>query len=678
MGDDYRDLEKRERLGDPPPPVSRCSACRGTTRVRGERCPECDGGGTLEAQKAYMSKLVACAAAERVPRFERIVAIAKGAAIVDLGAPLLELCRGRLGPGDVLVWHAPADLPNDQARAFCRRFREYLSPEHRPAAIIVLRDGDHLDAFHVGADVSPEGIRLGLQEHADKLQELVPGPPLGTQTLRELARLNKARKTAWKDELERRFKDRGLKPVVEEICKWLSSYGYDVTPKKTFAEIMAERSRDWMGPPRDTPEERLRFAEALEAECLKVIECDSQGLMSELHNALEAVTEAVPLHGRFLMIVLSNGARSKLGNPTSIHGIMVSSTMHDLTPDDRIVVVAVREGELWEPSHTVVVRWTDTGDPLEGIKLYDTEPPAEEPTEFHGSSFKCTCGEVSSDIGETIYTVACPGSGCGRWWRRELDPLTPWEVVSEEEFVHCRCGQLALVAKNVAMVTCEGCGTSWIRPKEGSLWIEDGTPDIEVDVLPPEVAKKALEEYVEKREEWLETIFAKRGSEDSWSLERDNLECVCGVAWVMRRPGVGISEDRAKDCVCGRTLQKISTSPDGSRWEVSEEPKQEEHLSCTCGWLHKDVQADVFRCAECSRDWWRLDGVWQEKSVPAEKTHSDPRFDRIECACGAWHERRMEAALKHQLERTFGCACGRTFRFHKLTETGSRWEVEGP
>jgi hypothetical protein len=170
MSDCYRDLEKRDRLGDPSPPLSRCTACRGYRLVRGKRCPECDGAGTAEAQTSHLAMLVECAAAERVPRQERAVVTAEGLA-KEMGGPILDLFRMTMGPGDVLVWRTKT--PPRHAARFCRRMLLRFPPEHRPSAFIMLRPGESFDVFNVPG-LSDDAIATGLRGVGDRLAEVRP------------------------------------------------------------------------------------------------------------------------------------------------------------------------------------------------------------------------------------------------------------------------------------------------------------------------------------------------------------------------------------------------------------------------------------------------------------------------------------------------------------------------
>ena len=655
MGDDYRDLEKRERLGDPSPPVSRCSACRGTTRVRGERCPECDGGGTLDAQKAYMGKLVACAAAEVNPRNTRHVVLAKGAAIVDLGAPILELDKLTLGPGDVLVWRTSAKVTRKQVRIFSRLVRDSLPFNRQPSVILAIPFGSGgLDSFNVGSGVSDEGIRLGLREHADRLQELMgeQRPLEGVERLLD-AQTNDSGRTgssegdssvkvqSWHETLDELLDEALNENVRQATVKLLREVvdrrGFELRAKLTFAELMAERERWMLGPPRDTREERERIAEALEAECLKVIECDSQGLFTALSDALAVVTEAVNLHGRFLMVVMSSDARSKLGNPNSIHGVMVPAHMHGLTPDDRILVVAVREGELWDPGHAVVVRWTDTGDPLAGLELVKEEPNPDKCMECGHKGFvkykgvcKCSvCGRQHVQDGSGVWTtvsVADEEHDTATKYLTEtakVDKTPPAAPLVSAIFAEriiggygndslvCFCEEKFTVDRCtvVALINCD-CGRELKRTKvtkEGSMWEVRGEPQAE--------QPKPIE-YDPLRDP--EFVYAIRGTRDEWSRQRDELKCVCGVAWMSKREAA----DEKRDCICGRHLRKVQVTTKGSKWEVRGEPKVIERvvarspvkepgpcpdtLVCVCGAKVELGHLAIRETCKCGRRW---DGV---------------------------------------------------------------------
>jgi hypothetical protein len=122
MSEYHRDEEKTGRLGDPLPRLEPCSCCRGYAKVEGGRCPECDGGATREAQQVYMAKLVGAAAVEKSPRIEG-TAVTIESLFEQMGANVVELFRLPLRAGDVLVWCAHDDHPDEMAAKFCRNLR---------------------------------------------------------------------------------------------------------------------------------------------------------------------------------------------------------------------------------------------------------------------------------------------------------------------------------------------------------------------------------------------------------------------------------------------------------------------------------------------------------------------------------------------------------------------------
>jgi hypothetical protein len=315
--------------------------------VRGEVCPECAGGVTREAQKNHLAELVECAAAERVPRVERAVLTAEQV-VEGMGSAIIELFRLPLGPGDVLMWHAPPDVPNRQAARQMRFLRKLLPPENRPSVFAVLRPGEHMDAFNV-PDVSDEGILTGVREIGEeRLAEVRPKPLDGglvTEPERPMS--------GWRSFLDGSIADRGLKPVMDVVCKWAEHHGYDLTPKLTFAELMDE-GNSLMSAPKDTPERRQRVTEALERECLAVIEDDAWKLKGLVSEAVAKLRESTPMDGCLIVIAAYPSTWTALGRPSAILGYHCN--MNGMTSDGTLLVTASKEGESFEPERIVLVK----------------------------------------------------------------------------------------------------------------------------------------------------------------------------------------------------------------------------------------------------------------------------------------------------------------------------------
>jgi hypothetical protein len=343
---------------------------------------------------------------------------------------------------------------------------------------------------------------------------------------------------------------------------------------------------------------------------------------------------------------------------------------------------------------------------------------AETPEEYigtrvieEGGSIGCKCGNVLPvDTGDAM--ASC--KDCGIAWMRTREEGV-WgegklsEYIPKDEPVWvCLCGLIRTVKHHSARgdLTCS-CGRTWRRIKDDydSPWqlVEDVTP---------EAMEKAVGEFVEKCEgksgEGVAcgscgyiTKLAHQGvcavtcgcgkscyrdsPDDPWKpLQPMNLDCTCGIGY---RPETVVFRcgecDRLwkRETVTGTTIWREALPP------VQREPK---HLSCSCGWLHKDAIGQTFRCAECGRQYARNHcGGWVElpetepPAVFGKKVHDPPhRFDHVTCLCGTLCEVRVGPEMNAPDEyipagpEELACSCGRFFRLTHVTSTGSTWAVQ--
>jgi hypothetical protein len=296
------------------------------------------------------ARLVECAAAERVPRLERLIVKQEAIDFAAGCGGVLEFEKFSMGPGDVLVWRVPDDVPNSHASRQLRHLRSLLPPEKRPSVMVVLRSGEAVDVFNV-PNMSDDGIMLGARALCDRLDDVRPAR--SDDALKVPPEQEATAPRDWKKHLES-IPERGLKPCLDWLIEWLSGHGYNLTKKPTFAELMAESNRLIHSAPRNTPERQQRVTEALEKECLWVVEGDASELVSMISDAVESLRDNVCLNERMVHIAANPATWSALGRPSSLMGH--HCTMNDLTADGTIMVVASSECESADPSRIVLVK----------------------------------------------------------------------------------------------------------------------------------------------------------------------------------------------------------------------------------------------------------------------------------------------------------------------------------
>ncbi len=533
MPDDYRDEDKLDRLGDPSPPTPRCTRCRGLARVKGRRCPECDGGSTREAQRAHMAKLVACAAAERPAGLTRVMGL-----INATGQTILEFGKLKLSNQDVLVWHHSGKKKTPgELRELCREMQDCIEPEARPAAILAVPHGDRIDAFRVGSDVSSEGIHLGLMDSAKEIGETLARPTPSAS--RDLASLGVAVQAGGLRNILYHYLWDDPDGEMRELKAILAEHKLELSRKKTFHELIREADPGTLLRHEPTDEYRKRVSEALDDECLKVIDTDSAGLFQAISDAL-AMLRQTDLTGRFICIHTSKKSHSRMGVNSTFQGIIVNSiSSGGRFEDDRILVSATIEGEYWDPSHVVVIRWEHTGSPV-----LDATPG-------EAAEVERICGRCHffTDVGD--------GKAYSADWRKCSFPLTTHETTwrlptdscadnwkarvaipqMEEETIACRCGHTFAVQEGKTQdKLCSSCDRYYRRNLKGR-WHH-------VKKVGVVVAGKIL----------------------GTTPRHDRAWCGCGSSHEM------IIKDGMEElfqCSCGRDFKLLQVAGGSTRWEVT-------------------------------------------------------------------------------------------------------------